>query len=140
MSRIVVDASAVVPLYFQEEYSEAAESLVREASRLLAPDLIWAETANVVWKRCRRGEISGADADGIIAEILRLPLHISSAQHLLPDAVRLATQFDHTVDDCLYVALAIRSGVTMITGDERLCNALAGTPVGRHLRWIGTGS
>jgi predicted nucleic acid-binding protein len=140
MSRIVVDASAIIPLYFAEEHSEAAEYLVREANRLLAPDLIWAEMANVVWKRRRRGEISGEDTEGIIAEILRLPLHISSTQRLLPDAVRLATQFDRTVYDCLYVALAIRCGVTMVTGDERLCNALAGTPLGQHLRWIGAKS
>ena len=64
MKRVVIDASVVIKLFFEEEHSAAAERSVRQGQELLAPDLIWAEAANVIWKRQRRGDLSKENAAG----------------------------------------------------------------------------
>ena len=137
MTRLVLDASVAVKLFFEEEHSGAAERCVQGASELLAPDLIWVETANVIRKRQRRGDISKEQAAAIAGHLLGLPLHIHPSADLIPDALELAMQFDRTVYDALYLALAVKSGCPMVSGDKRLANALAKTPLREHIAWIG---
>jgi predicted nucleic acid-binding protein len=44
---------------------------------------------------------------------------------LLRNAYTIATRFQCTVYDSIYVALAVVSGQPLVTADERLANALA---------------
>jgi predicted nucleic acid-binding protein len=54
---------------------------------------------------------------------------------LLEDAFAIASAFDQTVYDGLYIALAVTSKTELITADERLANALAAyLPV----KWLGS--
>jgi predicted nucleic acid-binding protein len=56
------------------------------------------------------------------------------SQRPVPGALELAAQYDRTVYDSLYVALARESSIELITADERLANALAAyLPV----KWLG---
>ncbi len=137
MSARVVDASVIVPLFFDEEHSVAAERHVGHADVLLAPDLIWTEVCNVIWKRCRRGEISPDDALAMAADLLRLPLETHGEADLLPDALGLAVHYDRSVYDSLYLALAVRTDSVLLTADRRLANAIAATPLAERVVWIG---
>ena len=137
MKRAVVDASVLIKLFFEEEHSQAAEQCVRTVSELFAPDLIWSEAASVIWKRYRRGDLSQEDASEISTQLLGLPLRIRASADLIPDALDLAMQFDRTVYDCLYVALAVKTNSVMLSGDRRLVNALSDTPLEKHVAWIG---
>ncbi|MCZ7649086.1 MAG: type II toxin-antitoxin system VapC family toxin [Planctomycetota bacterium] len=140
MKRAVLDASVAIKLYFQEEHSEAAERCVRLIPEVLAPDLIWAEMGNVVWKRQRRGDLSGADAASVVRSFLTLPLQIHPASGLLADALELAVKFDRSVYDGLYLALALKTRSILISADKRFVNALKDTPAGKHLEWLGDSS
>ena len=137
MKRAVIDASVLVKLFFEEDHSQAAERFVQETGELFAPDLIWSEVTNVIWKRHRRGDISQADAAEMAAQIIGMPLRIYPSAELIPDALDLAMQFDRTVYDGLYVALAVKTKSVMISSDERLVNALAETPLKKHIAWLG---
>jgi predicted nucleic acid-binding protein len=137
VSRWVLDASVVVQLFFEERHSRAAERCLKRARDLLAPDLMWAEVANVVWKRQRRGAISQEDAEAILVDILALPVGVYEARGLLPAALDLAMRFGQSVYDCLYVALAVKTSSVTITADRRLADAFADTPLTRYLSWIG---
>lgn len=137
MKQCVIDANVVVQLFFEEQHSEAAEHCLRQGGNLLAPDLVWVEVASVIWKRQRRGDISQEDALGIARQTLSLPLRIYSSFDLMADALALAIRFERSVYDSLYLALAVRSKSCMITADKRLANALANTPVAKHVLWIG---
>ena len=139
MSTRVIDASVVVKLYFEEEHSEAAEGLVAEAEGLMAPDFIWAETANVIWKRQRRGDITADAAIDIARQVLALPITVHPSAELVPDALDLAVRYKRTVYDSLYLALALRTKSVLVTGDLRLVNALAGGPLEKFVAWIGKG-
>ena len=138
MKITVVDASVVVQLYFEEDHSSETERLFQQAEDLLAPDLIWSEAANVIWKRQRCGDLSQESATGIIDQVLSLPSRIHASVDLIPDALNLAMQLDRTVYDSLYLALAVKSKSVMVTADKRLVNSLAGSPLKEYVAWIGT--
>jgi len=137
MKKVVLDASVVVKLFFEEEHSKAAEQCVAQADELLAPDLLWAETANVIWKRQRRGDLTADAAIDIARHILALPVAIYPSADLVSDALDLAMRLERTVYDCLYLALAVRTTSVLVTGDLRMVNALAGSPLEKHIAWIG---
>lgn len=137
MKRLVVDASVIVKLFFEEDHSQSAERIVASAGELLAPDLIWAEAASVIWKRHRNGEISPEDAAAIAAQIAALPLTIHGSGDLIADALDLAMQTGRTVYDCLYLVLAVKTKSLLATGDKRLANALADGPMEPFVAWIG---
>lgn len=137
MKRLVLDASVLAKLFFAERYSDTCAALVGRASELHAPDLIWAEVGNVVWKRCRRGEVSAEDAAALIDDLLRTPILACPSHELLADAFTLADALGRTVYDCLYVALAVRRKAVLVTDDQRLANALAKSPIAGHIHWVG---
>ncbi len=137
MRRCVIDASVLAKLFFDEPHSDAAEWCLRRYDDLLAPDLVWVETAAVIWKRQRRGDISPEDAGAIVAQVLQLPLNIHGGSGLVPDALDLAVRFDRTVYDCLYLALAIKQRARFVTADQRFVNAVSGTPASSHVMWLG---
>lgn len=76
-------------------------------------------------------ERRGGDGTRIVEE---RKLSTVTSLALLDLAFGIATAFDRTVYDSLYVALAVQSRAQFITADERLANALAA-----HLpvKWLG---
>ena len=137
MSDSVIDASVAAKWGIREEDSAAALRLLDGEHRLLAPDLIWAELGNIIWKYHRRGLLSPADVAGLIRQFQAVPLEVYPCGPLLAMAIDLAIQTGRTVYDSLYMALASQEGCQMVTADERLVNALAGGPLERYVRWIG---
>jgi hypothetical protein len=58
----VVDASVVIKWFIDEVHAEAARRLQAEHYDLLAPDVLWPESGNILWKKVRRGELTTAEA------------------------------------------------------------------------------
>lgn len=137
MNAFVVDASVVGAAIFQEELCDAASSVLTSGGDLLAPDLIHVELANVIWKRHRRGQIDEEQAGHLVGDVLDLPLRITASVGLVDSALRLALRTGRTVYDCLYLALAVQTSTVMLTCDQRLVNALDGSPFESHVRWLG---
>lgn len=136
MTALVIDASALIKLYIDEEGSEAMEAAVQYADLLLAPDLLLPETANILWKYVVRGQLSTADADELLGDILQMPIRFTASYDLIESALRIAVDTKRTVYDSLYVALAIHANATLVTADERLVNALSSTAYAAHVRHI----
>jgi predicted nucleic acid-binding protein len=137
MKPLVVDASVVAAAFFAEKHSKAARTLLLSEDHLCAPDLIHAEVASVVWKRHRRGEIDEKEASGLLVDMLDLPLETMPSEQLVHAALELALRTGRTVYDCLYVALAVQKKTMMVSGDQRLVNALAAGPLKDHIAWLG---
>jgi predicted nucleic acid-binding protein len=125
--RIVVDGSVAAKWYFPEPGHEAADVIlaarIAGEHELLAPDLIVPEFVNVLWKHVRRRECSSAAATEILAlwEVDRPSLVPSS--DLASQALELASALDHSVYDCLYLALAIAIEARLVTADRQLARA-----------------
>ena len=116
--RCVVDASVAAKWFAPEDDSPVAFGILDH--ELLAPDLLYAEVANILWKKWRRGEVAD-DVPEIGARLLAgLTLQVTPCASLMADAVALATRLGHPAYDCFYLALARRHSTPMVTADQRL--------------------
>jgi predicted nucleic acid-binding protein len=116
--KCVVDASVAAKWFAPEPDSPLALGILDH--ELLAPDLLFAEVANILWKKRRRGEVAD-DVPEIGARLLgSLTLQVTPCASLMADAAALAMRLDHPAYDCFYLALARRHAAPMITADQRL--------------------
>lgn len=136
MTRYVVDASVAIKWFLPEVHSEAAARLLRPAYRLLAPDLIWAEFGNVLWKKWRCKEIEAKLAQGILQDFRRFPVDVRGSELLVQSAWEIAVEFERTVYDSLYLAVAQSTGCSLVTADSKFHNALKRTRLAPFLLWI----
>lgn len=136
MSRFVVDASVAVKWAVPEVHSEAAARLLAEGHAWIAPDLLWLECGNIVWKKLRGGSIAMKEARAILATLRRVRMETVASLPLLDLAFEIAAAHGRTVYDGAYVALAVTRRCPLITADERLFNALKDSAYRAHVRWI----
>lgn len=124
---IVVDASVAVKWFVAEWLHDEARGLLDRPEALVAPDLLPVETANVAWKKLRRGELTAGEASQLVAVLLGGVPALRPSRELLPRALDLAAGLDHAVYDCLYLALALEEQATLVTADHRLHERVAGS-------------
>ena len=136
--RYVVDASVAAKWYFREEHSERADALLEQDNELLAPGLLVVEIATLAWKRARRGEISEAAADRIVAALRQVPLELRPTADLVTAALPLALHGGLTLYDAFYAALAVKSGCPLVTADRKLHDVLQSGHLADHALWLGT--
>jgi predicted nucleic acid-binding protein len=105
----------------EEAGSDRARRLSRV--RLEAPDLLLAECANILWKKTRLDDLSRRDASEGLALLLRAPVTLADSRGLVDPALQLSFELNHPAYDCLYLALAVRRGIPLVTADERLVSA-----------------
>jgi len=126
MSDIVVDSSVVTKWFLPEVDSAKALDLIPQTlgqgGRLIAIDLIFPEVANAIWKRQRQGLITPAEGIQFLDALTSSPVHVEPSSPLLSNAYEIATQYDRSVYDALFVALMQKLNRPGITADEPLYN------------------
>jgi predicted nucleic acid-binding protein len=115
---LVVDASVAIKWVVQEPGSDAALAIRRY--RLLAPDLLVAECANILWKKVRRGNLAAADALLAAALLERAGIELVPMRRMLERATALSLRLLHPANGCFYLALAETTGCDVVTADDRL--------------------
>ena len=120
MRPLIADASVVVKCLLPESGSAEAVDLLRGASPALAPDLVYAETANALRNSVRRGLIRRNQADWALWVLLAMSITPLPLNPLTPAALSIALEHDHPVYDCYYLAAAIQNDADLATADERL--------------------
>lgn len=139
---LVIDASVLIKFYVPEILSDRAERLLAKVEReevgLLAPDLIYPEAGNTLWKKQRLKELTRSEVEEITDAILSLPLKIEASKPLLPLAVELATAYGITVYDALYISLTKVYETTLITADRKLAEGLGKTDLRDSVTWLGS--
>lgn len=133
----MVDASVAVLWVLPEEHSGAASRLLALEEELHAPDLLWPEAGNVIWKKQRRREITPPEGRALLADLRRFPVTIHGSEMLTDSAWELATELDRSFYDSLYLALALHTGCPLVTGDGKLVRALRGAASPLPLIWVG---
>jgi len=137
----VIDASVLVKFFIPEILSEKAEELnarsIEGDLRLLAPDLIFAEVGNILWKKHRMKELIRSEAEEIVDAIVSLPLEIETSKALLPFAVDLGLAYGITVYDAIYVSLAKVHETILVTADRKLVEIMGKTDFKKHVAWLG---
>ena len=130
---MILDASVLLNAFFPDEAQAQAQSLLRlhaaGKTHLKAPSLLAYEVSNAAWQAERRGRISSSQVDEILQAASALGIE------LLPldwgESLPLARRFGRSAYDAAYLALAEKLGEQLITGDERLYNAVKG-----KLDWV----
>lgn len=140
MNLLVIDSSVAVKWIFpagETLVDQAVDLLERYAAgevRFVVPDLFWAELANILWKAVRTGRVTRKTAEAGLAATISRGLPTVSSLQLAGRALTIATTFDRTAYDSLYIALAEDSSGLLVTADEKLANAVgARLPV----MWLG---
>ncbi len=126
---IVVDASVAVKWFLVEDGTPEANALLHGKKKLVAPELIKIEVTAGITRRHRTSELSKAEvcqglrdwSDMIDDAIISLVTHEQDFQ----PAIELALQLKHPFQDCLYLALAQRLGVPLITADPKFVRRTA---------------
>jgi len=116
--RLVVDASVAVKWVVPEQGSKEAELLLDHG--LVAPDLLFAECANILWKKVRRGELTGDEAEIAGQTLEQADLTIVSARAYVIRATTIAVELDHPAYDGIYLAVAEALQLRLVTADDRL--------------------
>ncbi len=128
MDKIVVDSSVVIKWFIPQDYSSEANKILNLYQQsqviLLAPDLIYAEIGNIIWKMGRFQGLESVDAQAILDLFEQIQFNIITSKQLLESAYRFATNYQRSVYDSLYVVLSIRENCKFVTADSKLYNAV----------------
>lgn len=119
---VVVDASVAVKWVLPEADLGPAVAL-REMDALIAPSLVIAEIGNALWKSVLRGDVDNSDASAALRIAVGHFDWIVSIDQLAGRALGLAVDLRHPIYDCLYLALAERERVPIVSADARLLSA-----------------
>jgi predicted nucleic acid-binding protein len=103
--KVVVDSSVAIKWFVVEPYSVEAHYILEGYQTgtltLLAPDLLFAEVGNIVWKKHRFQSLAAEDAQEILAAFRLVTFVVTSSAALLEEAYRLAVAHQRTVYDAL---------------------------------------
>jgi predicted nucleic acid-binding protein len=137
---LVIDASVLVKAFIPENGSKEAGTLLARAAAaevvLIAPELIYPETANILWKKVRRNELTPDDAREIGAAVLAVPIRAEAAGSTFLLALDIALTCGVTAYDAQYVALAEVFDCQLITADHKLVSTLERTSFAHRVRGL----
>lgn len=137
MSRFVIDASVAIKWYLPEPNSVDADRLLSGGFQLLAPDLLFPEVGNILWKRVMRSELTVQKAQVILRALETLPMTLRPASVLAENAMTVACGLKRSFYDSLYLALALMEDCRLVTADGKLFDAVKNAaPIKKHILWI----
>jgi predicted nucleic acid-binding protein len=116
--RLVVDASVAIKWVIAEADNEPAITLRHHS--LIAPDQLFAECANVLWRKLRRREITEDEAVTAAQTLEQADLVVVPTRGYMARAVAIATELDHPAYGAIYLAVAETFGLRLATADDRL--------------------
>lgn len=133
--RYVLDCSVALKWFIPEPLSERAIPALDRfrggSLALIAPEIILAEFGHGLRKRVGYRQLAREEASKIWEDFLSLEIDLTPSRDLAKLAFPLALDHMGTFYDALYVALAEREDLKILTADERMVNAFA--PLGRTL-------
>jgi len=123
VNTLVIDASIAVKWVVEEHNTPEALTL-RQKAKLIAPELLVAECANILWKKVKREELLKQEAL-LAARLLQgAEIELLPTRSLFEAATRMSIEIDHPAYDCLYLALAVEKECPFVTADERFLRKL----------------
>lgn len=124
MSMAVIDASVAVKWFVPQPLTGRAEAALDW--ELAAPDLIFAEIGNAVWKYVRAGVMSRDTALSVFKDIeIAYFRPVALDEEIARNAMEIALTLNHPVYDCVYLAVGRKLGWPVLTDDRKLIAAAA---------------
>lgn len=120
---IAVDSSIALQWVLPETGTAAAVSLLGRPD-LIAPDILLVESANVLAKKVRSGEMTLDGAQTALTIIRDAVTSIMASAELSSDVLRLSVELAHPAYDCCFFACALRVDAALATRDRPFINRL----------------
>ena len=134
--KVVIDASVLIKWYVPEIHSSEAELLIDDRFDIHAPELIIPEFGNVLWKKCRLGELSDDESLVLTDEMLKDDITFHMHPPLLRESLRQANATGHAIYDLTYLVLALSLQAKFVTADRRFFLAVRRTSHRSSVVWI----
>ena len=133
----MVDASVSAKWVVEEDHSSQAITLLQCEERH-APDHWQAEAINVLWSKVFKGDLTAADAQDRMMLLSRAPIIGTPIAELMPRAFAISVANSITIYDSLYLALAEKRNIPLVTADKSLIRSMSSDAVlAKRLIWVG---
>jgi predicted nucleic acid-binding protein len=124
---LVLDASATLSWYFEDERTEAGDAILAQVAQAgaVVPPLWRYEVVNGFLMAIRRKRIAVAYRDASLAELRLLPITIDTGSDTAAwtTVLGLADRFALTIYDAVYLELGYRRNLPLATNDRALRTA-----------------
>jgi predicted nucleic acid-binding protein len=92
----------------------------------------------VLWAKVHRGDLTAEDAEPRMTLLLRAPIVSAPIAGLMPRAFTISVAHSVTIYDSLYIALAEKRSIPLVTADERLIRRVSGdAALAGCVVWVG---
>jgi predicted nucleic acid-binding protein len=119
---MVVDANVAAKWYLPEPDSEKALALLRTPQQLIAPSLIKMEVCAAITRHIRAKGMTLSEAkehcEEWFSDLREDAVQLVAEETILPRAIELSIKVRHSLQDCLYLAVADLRRIPLITADE----------------------
>lgn len=116
----VVDASAAVGWFVQEEGGIDTAFLLDSSIVRIVPDLVFSEVANVLQRKLRLGHLTLGQAKDALSSLDHVFDKVICSTVLFKQAFELSRKLDHSVYDCMYLATALSTNDSfLVTSDKK---------------------
>ena len=122
--KAVLDSCVWIKLALPETDSNKAAALkddfAKQLHEFVAPDVLPVEIAHAISRAQRKGILKPPEGTQAFTDILQVLPQLHDSLTLLPRAFEISSNHRIGVYDCLYLALAEREQVPLITSDQKL--------------------
>jgi predicted nucleic acid-binding protein len=121
---IVIDANVAAKWFLPEPGSQEAVTLQEGPGQLFGPDLIRMEVAAAITRRVRAKDKPLPTHEAVdrcmqwFGLLDRAAVTLLPENDLLGEAIQLSVKLRHSLQDCLYLAAAMRLDAPLITADK----------------------
>jgi predicted nucleic acid-binding protein len=133
---VVLDASVAVDWLLSGSRPGGTPPFLRAEVRRSAPDLIFAEFVFVASRLVRRGLVSKVTARETIEKLPYLLDEVAPLGDLAVSAYDLAARYSFSTYDAIYLSLALRRGVPLVTADVKLARRAVDVGMADRVRLI----
>jgi predicted nucleic acid-binding protein len=118
--RVVLDASAAVEIALNRKKGTHLAAILDQAEQTLAPDLLFPEVVNAIWKEHQIGGLSLSICDAALSVLPGLVDTLVSSRDIYRQAFLLSRTARRPAYDMFYLALARREDAALLTLDAAL--------------------
>ena len=134
--KLIVDASVVVKWFVEEEGQAEALAILERGDECFAPDLVLVEVAGALDKKLKAGTVTRDQVDNAISAV-QAHMTMVAGSKLIESALDFASELNHPVADCLYLACGLELGAILATADSQFLVKARSRGYGGLVRQLG---
>ena len=121
---LIVDCSFIMSILLPDEESERSQGILQSGRYMLVVPLVWfIEVGNVLVTAVRKKRISPEIQSLLVTGIKKIDINIDKHECSIERIISLATDYNLSAYDAVYLDLALRTGFPLANHDRDLKTA-----------------